>query len=48
MTLTNNGLRVDPSNAEQARAWDGEEGAYWAAHAGHRPTARWGWTCRLR
>ena len=35
MTLTNNGLRVDPSNAEQARAWDGEEGAYWAAHAGH-------------
>jgi SAM-dependent methyltransferase len=24
---------VDPSNAEQARAWDGDEGAYWAAHA---------------
>ncbi|MBT2448616.1 methyltransferase domain-containing protein [Streptomyces sp. ISL-43] len=26
-------LQVDPSNAEQARAWDGEEGAYWAEHA---------------
>jgi SAM-dependent methyltransferase len=26
-------LGVDPTNAEQARAWDGEEGAYWAAHA---------------
>jgi SAM-dependent methyltransferase len=24
---------VDPSNAEQLRAWDGDEGAYWAAHA---------------
>jgi SAM-dependent methyltransferase len=27
------GLRVDPSNAEQARAWDGDEGSYWATHA---------------
>jgi len=35
MTPTASGLRVDPSNAEQARAWDGDEGAYWAAHAGH-------------
>src|SRR3954451_24345344 len=26
-------IRVDPSNTEQARAWDGTEGAYWAAHA---------------
>ncbi|MCU7821065.1 class I SAM-dependent methyltransferase [Kitasatospora sp. DSM 101779] len=26
-------LQVDPSNAEQARAWDGDEGAYWAEHA---------------
>ncbi|MFE2283044.1 class I SAM-dependent methyltransferase [Streptomyces sp. NPDC059443] len=26
-------VRVDPSNAEQARAWDGQEGAYWAEHA---------------
>jgi SAM-dependent methyltransferase len=25
--------RVDPANAEQLRAWDGTEGAYWAAHA---------------
>ncbi|HEX2577498.1 MAG TPA: methyltransferase domain-containing protein [Aquihabitans sp.] len=24
---------VDPSNAAQLAAWDGEEGAYWAAHA---------------
>lgn len=26
-------LQVHPSNAEQVRAWDGEEGAYWAEHA---------------
>jgi SAM-dependent methyltransferase len=26
-------LRVDPVNAGQARAWDGDEGAYWAEHA---------------
>jgi SAM-dependent methyltransferase len=26
-------MRVDPSNREQAKAWDGDEGAYWAAHA---------------
>lgn len=24
---------VDPSNVEQLGAWDGDEGAYWAAHA---------------
>jgi SAM-dependent methyltransferase len=24
---------VDPTNLEQARAWDGDEGAYWARHA---------------
>lgn len=24
---------VDATNAEQLRAWDGDEGAYWAAHA---------------
>jgi SAM-dependent methyltransferase len=35
MTSTTSGLRVDPSNAEQAKAWDGGEGAYWAAHAEH-------------
>jgi SAM-dependent methyltransferase len=26
---------VDPSNAAQLRAWDGDEGAFWAAHADH-------------
>jgi SAM-dependent methyltransferase len=26
---------VDPSNAETAKAWDGDEGAYWTAHAEH-------------
>ncbi|MCC9310578.1 methyltransferase domain-containing protein [Kitasatospora sp. RB6PN24] len=26
-------LLVDPSNAEQARAWDGDEGSFWAANA---------------
>jgi SAM-dependent methyltransferase len=25
---------VDPTNADQARAWDGAEGDYWATHAG--------------
>lgn len=34
MTTTNN-IRVDPANIEQLRAWDGDEGAYWAAHADH-------------
>jgi SAM-dependent methyltransferase len=28
-------IAVAPSNTEQLRAWDGDEGAYWAAHAGH-------------
>jgi SAM-dependent methyltransferase len=26
---------VDPSNVAQLRAWDGDEGGYWAAHADH-------------
>jgi SAM-dependent methyltransferase len=26
-------VRVDPSNVEQLRAWDGDQGAYWAARA---------------
>jgi SAM-dependent methyltransferase len=26
-------MPVDPANAGQARAWDGDEGAYWAEHA---------------
>ena len=25
-------LHLHPSNVEQARAWDGDEGDYWAAH----------------
>src|SRR4051812_9066172 len=25
--------RVDPSNAEQAKAWNGDEGHYWAVNA---------------
>lgn len=25
--------RVDPSNLDQARAWDGDEGSFWASHA---------------
>jgi SAM-dependent methyltransferase len=28
-------LEVDPTNTDQGRAWDGEEGAYWATHADH-------------
>jgi SAM-dependent methyltransferase len=30
---TTNTVSVDPSNREQLHAWDGDEGAYWAAHA---------------
>ena len=30
-----NAVQVDASNTEQLRAWDGDEGAYWAAHADH-------------
>lgn len=26
-------LKSDPTNADQARSWDGGEGTYWAAHA---------------
>ena len=26
-------VRIDPSNAEQLRQWDGESGAYWTEHA---------------
>jgi SAM-dependent methyltransferase len=28
-------VRVAPSNTDQLGAWDGDEGAYWAAHADH-------------
>jgi SAM-dependent methyltransferase len=33
MTTMANSPAVDPSNAESARAWDGDEGAFWAANA---------------
>jgi SAM-dependent methyltransferase len=32
---TTDALPVDPANREQLRAWDGDEGAYWAAHSDH-------------
>src|SRR5215471_17845017 len=35
MTYVTGSLQVDPSNAEMAKAWDGDEGSYWAVHAGH-------------
>jgi SAM-dependent methyltransferase len=28
-------MRVDPTNAEQAHAWNGKEGTYWAENAQH-------------
>ncbi len=31
--MTPTSLQVDPTNADQARAWNGDQGAYWAAHA---------------
>lgn len=34
MTTTST-VPVHPTNAEQLRAWDGDEGAYWAAHPDH-------------
>jgi SAM-dependent methyltransferase len=35
MTPAAGALQIAPSNAGQAEAWDGSEGAYWAAHADH-------------
>jgi SAM-dependent methyltransferase len=32
---TTDAVPVHPSNAEQLRAWDGDEGGYWAAHPDH-------------
>jgi SAM-dependent methyltransferase len=31
--VNTNTVPVDPANAEQLAAWNGDEGAYWAAHA---------------
>lgn len=33
MSETMDSAAVDPANAAQAAAWDGDEGAFWAAHA---------------
>lgn len=33
MKTATHAVQVDPSNVEQLRAWDGEEGAYWAENA---------------
>jgi SAM-dependent methyltransferase len=33
MTAMTGGVAVDATNQESARAWDGEEGAFWAANA---------------
>src|SRR5439155_7069340 len=32
---TTNAVPVDSSNIEQLRAWDGDEGSYWADNAGY-------------
>jgi len=32
---TSETVPVHPTNVDQLRAWDGDEGAYWAAHADH-------------
>lgn len=32
---TTDAVPVDPTNLEQLRAWDGDEGGYWAAHPDH-------------
>ncbi|MXM66456.1 methyltransferase domain-containing protein [Streptomyces sp. HUCO-GS316] len=40
-------LQVAPSNAEQARAWDGDEGAYWAEHADQFDLALRGYRTRF-
>ena len=31
--MVTNTVQVDPTNAEQLRAWDGDEGSYWATNA---------------
>ena len=46
MTATS-AVPVHPSNTEQLRAWDGDEGAYWAAHADHFDRAMAGYHDRF-
>jgi SAM-dependent methyltransferase len=31
--MATSAVPIDPSNADQLRAWDGDDGAYWAEHA---------------
>jgi hypothetical protein len=31
--MAHDALEIDPANAEQAQAWDGDEGRYWAGNA---------------
>jgi len=40
-------VHVDPSNRDQLGAWDGEEGAYWAAHADYFDRAMAGYGARF-
>jgi SAM-dependent methyltransferase len=35
VVTTSGAVPVDPANDAQLHAWDGDEGAYWAAHADH-------------
>src|SRR5262245_47349680 len=34
-SVTTTDLPIHPTNVEQLRAWDGAEGGFWAANAGH-------------
>ncbi|WP_037606838.1 class I SAM-dependent methyltransferase [Streptacidiphilus rugosus] len=40
-------LQIDPSNADQARAWDGQEGDYWAQEADQFDRALRGYQARF-
>lgn len=44
---TTDAVPVHPANTEQLRAWDGDEGAYWAAHADHFESALTAYRDRL-
>ena len=38
--IETDGVRVGRGNEDQLRAWDGDEGDYWARHAGRFDDAR--------
>ncbi|MFI6051062.1 class I SAM-dependent methyltransferase [Streptomyces violascens] len=40
-------LQIDPANTEQARTWDGQEGAYWALEADQFDRALHGYQARF-